>query len=430
MSVIARNSSKKIILYYELYVRLHETDAALAETGNLQVIVRGGSPAISLVKRAMSLARYLIDRARMAIAGMQSSAGGRVQPVRVILISDGCSATSDEQFRPFHSYRAELRKSLGLISLHLLASDIERAPKLILSHFDVVILKLSFLTSTQDAARIVAAIKGAITNQRFVYFDGDDDLCVRLPEVVSDVDAYVKGHLFRDRQQYLNRFVGKSNLTDFVHKQFGVSFADDPCALEAVPVPFEQISKIALGCNLAVGGPIERIREKISTYPAVAKDIDIVFRGNVPADWMGHLRKGVAPALKRLQKTCRVIVPDTRVNPEEYYREMLRSKICVSPFGYGEVCWRDFEAVICGCLLVKPDMSHIETHPNIYRPYETYVPVKWDFSDLEEKCVRYLANERERQRITAAARKILDDFYENRGFLKSTAQLLDRISIN
>jgi len=27
------------------------------------------------------------------------------------------------------------------------------------------------------------------------------------------------------------------------------------------------------------------------------------------------------------------------------------SKICISPFGYGEICWRDFEAIIFGCLL-------------------------------------------------------------------------------
>ena len=43
---------------------------------------------------------------------------------------------------------------------------------------------------------------------------------------------------------------------------------------------------------------------------------------------------------------------------------MRHSRICISPFGYGEICWRDFEAILCGCLVVKPDMSHVETNPS------------------------------------------------------------------
>ena len=39
------------------------------------------------------------------------------------------------------------------------------------------------------------------------------------------------------------------------------------------------------------------------------------------------------------------------------------SKLCFSPFGYGEVCWRDFEAMSTGAVLVKPDMSHLQARP-------------------------------------------------------------------
>jgi spore maturation protein CgeB len=103
---------------------------------------------------------------------------------------------------------------------------------------------------------------------------------------------------------------------------------------------------------------------------------------------------------------------------------MIRSKICISPFGYGEICWRDFEAILCGCLLIKPDMSHVETNPDIFMAGQTYVPVKWDFSDLEEKCAYYLAHDDERERIAAGAFNVLDDFYKNGGFIKSLTALL------
>jgi hypothetical protein len=61
------------------------------------------------------------------------------------------------------------------------------------------------------------------------------------------------------------------------------------------------------------------------------------------------------------------------------------------------VCYRDFESVIGGNVLVKPDMSHIETWPDIYRNDESYVPVAWDGSDLLER-VSDLLDHTERMR--------------------------------
>ena len=87
----------------------------------------------------------------------------------------------------------------------------------------------------------------------------------------------------------------------------------------------------------------------------------------------------------------------------------MRSRICVSPFGFGEICWRDFEAILFGCLLVKPDMGHVRTQPNVFVPGLTYVPVRWDYADLEEVCAAYLADEPRRLSVTSAARRTLLD---------------------
>lgn len=83
--------------------------------------------------------------------------------------------------------------------------------------------------------------------------------------------------------------------------------------------------------------------------------------------------------------------------------ELSNSKIVVSPFGWGEVCWRDFEAIACGCLLIKPSMEHLETYPFRYEDGETYVSVRWDLADLEEKCRYYLTHEDARLRIVSNA---------------------------
>ena len=149
-----------------------------------------------------------------------------------------------------------------------------------------------------------------------------------------------------------------------------------------------------------------------------------MFRGSVPKDWIYFLRKDIEPALRRLKGSYRVAFPDKRVSAEEYYQEMMKSKICISPFGYGEICWRDFEAILCGALLVKPDMSHVETYPDIFEPYRTYVPVQWDFSDLEDKCEYYLTREDDRRRIVSNAFNVLDKFYRCYGFMKPLASIL------
>ena len=52
-------------------------------------------------------------------------------------------------------------------------------------------------------------------------------------------------------------------------------------------------------------------------------------------------------------------------------------------------------------------MSHVKTWPDLYIPYETYIPIAWDYSDLEAACAPYLADEAERQRIAANAYKTL-----------------------
>ena len=84
-------------------------------------------------------------------------------------------------------------------------------------------------------------------------------------------------------------------------------------------------------------------------------------------------------------------ISTTKINNYKYLKEMRKSKIGVSAFGAGEFAWRDFELIINGCMLLKPNMDHIETWPNIYLTNETYESFTWDVSDLKMK-IQYLTN--------------------------------------
>ena len=81
-----------------------------------------------------------------------------------------------------------------------------------------------------------------------------------------------------------------------------------------------------------------------------------------------------------------------RLPYQEYIQTLYDSKILISPFGMGEVCFRDFECMQFGTIMLKPSMEEIDTIPNIYLENDTYIPVNYDWSDLNEKIEYVLDN--------------------------------------
>jgi hypothetical protein len=98
-------------------------------------------------------------------------------------------------------------------------------------------------------------------------------------------------------------------------------------------------------------------------------------------------------------------VPTAKISLSEYFSELRNSQIGVGPFGVGEITLRDFEIIICGAALIKPDMNHLETWPNLFQPDETYVPHKWDLSDLKEKLNGLIGNPDLRIQLAMKAQK-------------------------
>jgi hypothetical protein len=213
-------------------------------------------------------------------------------------------------------------------------------------------------------------------------------------------------------------------LTDYVARNFGVSFAND-----IIPrtggVRAEDIGKIHLGWNIALGDKIIEALRLIKSLPFAGKDIDVSCRASAPKDgWIFSLRNPAVERIEAMSKRFRVISGRGRVSQRAFYEEMLRSRICVSPFGHGEICWRDFEAMLCRCLLLKADMSHVKTMPDLFVPGVTYVPVKWDYSDLEDKCTYYLENDTERNRIAEQANQSLIASLQADWFVATFAELI------
>ena len=82
-------------------------------------------------------------------------------------------------------------------------------------------------------------------------------------------------------------------------------------------------------------------------------------------------------------------------NSSEFFNLAKSSKIMLSPWGYGELSTRDYEAIICGNIIIKPKLLNetleISTFPEIYLT-KNIVYCKPDFSDLEDKVYEILNN--------------------------------------
>ena len=112
-----------------------------------------------------------------------------------------------------------------------------------------------------------------------------------------------------------------------------------------------------------------------------------------------------------------------RIPAEQYYQNMFNSKIIMAPLGYGEMAPRDIESAMFGCVLIKPDLSYIDSKPFIFEDNETYIAVNYDWSNLEEKIDYVLSNYSEvRQKLVWNMR---DRFKELNKFENLATHLYD-----
>ena len=362
-------------------------------------------------------------------ASLRQALNSGTRTIRFLIVSDGGSGTSEQQFAPLWRHATLLRNRLGVVLHRMRLSDGLRLGRTALSRFHAVGLKLLFRTPTHEAERIVSHFRERTleTGTRLVYFDGDDDVCVQWPEVLREVDLYVKKGVFKSDENYFRTFAGKNNLTDYVSRTYDIPVpADIP---ESGTLQPGDLVKLHLGWSIAMDDKIAGLFENTKPPDRSAKELDVVCRTTIRSDWTLSLRTAMIPRLEPLKTRYRILLPTAKVPPAQYYEEMRRSRICVSPLGYGEVCWRDYEAILCGCLLVKPELSHLHSHPDVFVPGVTYVPVRWDYADLAEICEYYLDREEERARIAANAYRVLADASGAEAFVEMFAGVLERLGL-
>ena len=82
---------------------------------------------------------------------------------------------------------------------------------------------------------------------------------------------------------------------------------------------------------------------------------------------------------------------------KRYVNDMKSAKIVIGPFSYGDINGRDYESIIHGALLIKPEISYLETWPALLIPKETFVSFDWDFNDLTGEKLLFLINDKQKR---------------------------------
>jgi hypothetical protein len=259
--------------------------------------------------------------------------------------------------------------------------------------------------------------------QTIYFMNGQPEAGTNRLELLPYVDKLFYKSIFSDPQNYLRDLYAKNLFADYYHQKYGVTDLHPGFHPQPAPAAAE-IQKIGLSWNIGLGAyPRRRWPQRTGVFLARAgfPGLGRLFKTGLPhppPDFSAPARTiavhgRIDPVssesiayqrrlyLEKIKGDPRFITG--MVSERQYYEELFDSKIVLSPFGWGEVCFRDFEAIISGALLFKPDMSHLKTWPDVYIPFETYIPLSWDGTDIKEKTETYLANDGERKRIAENA---------------------------
>lgn len=273
-------------------------------------------------------------------------------------------------------------------------------------------------------------------NKNLYWFDTRDSAGTTQFEVLPYVKKYIKKQYYVDKNIYTQNLKGGRYYTDFYARKYNIK--DEP-EYDQEPLDKKYIYKLILGWNLGASfffddiysskfdyflelikfkflnlNNYEKVLPIYSNWEKDNNKIDFIslMNLNFKRNSVGFQRYKLLEILKKINKN-KVITG--RLNRKQYYELLRNSKICVGAYGWGEVCYRDFEAIICGVAFMTADMSNIETWPNIYINGETYLSYDYDFKNLQDNLNTLISDIKLRKKLVENSRTIMRNAHNSRG---------------
>lgn len=334
---------------------------------------------------------------------------------------------------PFFENRRKLKQLLGLSLRYVQATNLSEIDRACANaKEDIFFIRPSWRENADDVVQLIQKIRTEHPQTIIIFLDPWEQESSRFFGALPYVDRFVKQHGFSNLENYQKKYIGGTIVTDYLAKEWNVDTNDfDVSSL--VPKQYEH--RIVTAWNFGSSKRLKNFLKKSlrrQWFPP-AKTIDIFCRVTIGSlrerDWYGIYRETAVKTIQQLEGQYQLAVSGEyeehrTISSRQYFHDIERSRIVVSPFGWGMITSRDYEAVAYDCLLLKPSVECVETKPNIFIPGETYVPIRWDFRDLEEKCNYYLTHPEEMNRIVRNARRAYEDHFRTNEFVEIIRTLI------
>jgi hypothetical protein len=367
--------------------------------------------------------RWSFHRALLSRSAFMKPFSQRKNLKRLLLLSER-DAICHVQLFPFFLYASEFANQHRIEIRELPLNRFLSGQYPYRDGIDAVCFQTWFDLTRTEMESLCERIQTAWPRAKLAYLDWFAPTDLRYADVLhGHIDAYVKKNTLKDFKAYGEPTLGDTNLSNFYAKRFNIGLPE-----RKFPIPAKFERKFVWGSGFEHSPQIfERLQKPLSLRD---RSIDLHARmATDGTEWYRHMRREAQAKAAELSGAFKVTYHG-RVSIREYFAELKRSKLCFSPFGYGEVCWRDFEAMSTGALLLKPDMSHLRFAHDLFRPYETYVPVRWDLGDLPEKVAYYVEQTKEREDIAKKAFDLLRSQCAKKMFLSNATQLWQLLQLN
>jgi len=222
---------------------------------------------------------------------------------------------------------------------------------------------------------------------KLIYFDTTDSTGMIQSEIFNYVDSYWKFQILKDRSQYKKIFYGGRIFSNYYHKKFKVN---DQNVLMSKSINDNDLSKIKLAWNFGLADYSYKNKYLFFLRKKLLLDKLFFFskkNNNIKNNFMfaafnyQYSRETISFQRKKIKDLMKDIYLE-KIQELDYNFKLSRSKCVISPFGWGELAYRDFEGFYNKCILIKPNIDHLLTWPNFFVKDETYLDFAWDFSNL------------------------------------------------
>ena len=287
-------------------------------------------------------------------------------------------------------------------------------------------------------------------NKNLYWFDMRDSAGTTQFEVLPYIRRYVKKQLYKDKKIYSKKIEGGRFYTDHYIKKHNIKDFEDYDQELLNP---KYLSKLILGWNLGVAFFFDYIEySKIDYYLELFKfkylnktkfnlklpfyenwnednkkyDYLSLMNTNFYRESVSYQRIKLKEILNNLKNKNGII--KGRFDKKKYYEVLRNSKVSIGAYGWGEVCYREFEAVMCGAAFMTADMSKIETWPNIYHEGETYLSYDFEFENLENNLEILVNDINLRKKLVTNSKSILENCHLQVGrkyFLDKILSIID-----